>query len=183
MVYAFSHDFSVYDEHLQNHGRRVAEEHCKHFEKGLKTQGETNMRYQGYCDTCGYSEDSCQPKMNYLYPLVLNNFTDEAILSVVEKTNCTVLENEEDCTWYLALCGGGMDLSQDIAYAYHLLETWIPYDLCISVCTQPELSIRGKDWDALRSAVIKSLTNHKGHLLWSLEKWQHAQRTPREAIR
>ncbi len=47
--------------------------------------------------------------------------------------------------YFLALTGGGMDLSQDIALAYIIAQGWIPTALAYEVSTQPELSVSGDD--------------------------------------
>jgi hypothetical protein len=173
MSFSIYHDWSEYKESMINHGRNVIEEACTHYATPRqKKEGDTNMRYQNYCDKCGYSEDSGYPMMNFKYPLELDSFDDEKILEVLKRTNCTVIEDEDTGEWFLSLTGGGMDLSQDIALAYHILEKWIPFDLCVSVCTQPGLSIGGKDWGVLKAAMQESLERMKGQAERALERWQ-----------
>ncbi len=175
MAYAISIDWM---EELKNpdiwvnHGRNVAEDSCKHKTQDKGKSKETNMRYAGYCEKCGFSEDSCYPMMNFAYPLECDNFDEDKIKEVIDRTCCTVMENSETGKWFLALCGGGMDLSQDIALAYHLLETWIPYDLAITVCTQKDLSVGGKDWEILKKAMQESLKSYKGSVEYKLKEWE-----------
>jgi hypothetical protein len=92
--------------------------------------------------------DDWQPMMNYAYPLACDPTRNgnEAIIKVCRETCLTVMYRDSDETYYLALCGGGMDLSQSIAYAYLILESWIPLALLRAVCKQPELSVHGKNW-------------------------------------
>jgi hypothetical protein len=85
------------------------------------------------------------PMMNYAYPLETEP-SDEKVVEICQNTNLTVVKDNEDDTYYLALTGGGMDLSQDIALAYIIAETWLPLDLLRDVCTQPNLSVHGKNW-------------------------------------
>ena len=85
------------------------------------------------------------PMMNYAYPLQTTPSEDK-IIEICRTTNLTVVKDNEDDTYYLALTGGGMDLSQDIALAYIIAETWLPLDLLRNVCTQPNLSVHGKNW-------------------------------------
>ena len=159
-------------ENWTNHGRSLQEENCNH-----KTQDkedcedkenkecdccETNLRYSGYCEECGVCEDDCQPMMNYGY-LLETVPSEEAILKVCEETNCTVMYNEEEDAYYLALCGGGMDLSQDIALAYNIIERWVPYDLALSVCTQPDFSQYGSKFRKVMRACRESIKNRIGH--------------------
>ena len=93
------------------------------------------------------------------------------MLEVIKRTNCTVIENQETGEWFLTLCGGGMDLSQDIALAYHILENGIPYELCQSVYMQERLSICESDWEVLRKAMVKSLKLYEGRVKEKIEKW------------
>lgn len=171
MAYAISVDWQ---EELKNsdkwinHGRNIAEDSCKHKTQNSK---ETNMRYSGWCDECGFGEDSCVPMMNFAYPLECENFHKDKIKEVIKRTNCTVMENGETGRWFLTLCGGGMDLSQDIALAYHILETWIPFDLCMNVCTQKDLSVGGKNWEILKKAMQKSLKSYQGSVEYKLKEW------------
>ncbi len=143
-----------------NVGDRVARENCTH--KNKESPQHTNIDYQDWCEDCDISEDSNEPMMNYVYPLEIKP-TDEAILKVIKETNCTVMYNNDDDTHYLTLCGGGMDLSQDIALAYFYCETWIPFDLALNVSTQVGLSISKEQYKLMARAVVDSLKNMIGH--------------------
>jgi hypothetical protein len=149
-------------EKWENHGRSIAEENCKH--KDQDNGNETNMRYSGYCDKCGFGEDSCQPMMNYAYPLRYLPDEDK-ILKIVKDTCLTVMENTETEEYYLALCGGGMDLSQSIALAYLIAENRIPYSLCLEVCTQPCLSVGKKEYFKIMRAVKQELKHNRWECL------------------
>lgn len=85
------------------------------------------------------------PMMNYAYPLN-GRPNDEQILDIVENTACTVVERESDGEFYLALTGGGMDLSQSIALAYLKAGEPIPLELCREVSTQVGLSISKEEY-------------------------------------
>lgn len=125
-----------------NHGRNALESACKHKDQ---CGDDTNIRYSRYCERCGVGEDDAEPMMNYAYPL--HSLPDEdKILKVVKETCLTVMENEDTGNCFLVLCGGGMDLSQDIAYAYLLVEGRVPYELAINVCTQPDISQGGIEY-------------------------------------
>jgi len=147
-------------EKWENLGRQAIEEACHHKAEG--NPNETAMRYSGYCDKCGHSEDSAEPMMNYGYPLETKPDQDK-IIKVVNRTNCTVMCNTETDKHFIVLTGGGMDLSQDIALAYVILEKWIPFDLAIQVCTQPHLSVGSKDFRKMMRTVIESINNDIGH--------------------
>lgn len=158
----------------ENHGRRIVEENCHH-----KTQDndrdsnarETNVRYSGYCDECDISEDSCQPMMNYAYPLETTP-DDDKILEAVKQTNCTVMGNTQTGEYFLALCGGGMDLSQDIALAYVILERWIPTDLILQVNKQRAFSISEKNYRTLKKAIIEQLKIDSEKFLECKKEWR-----------
>ena len=166
MAYAIFQDMQEVNESPDkwiNHGRRVLEEKCAHKE---------GVNYSGYCEKCDISEDSAIPIMNYLYPLELDNFEDNKILRVVKETNCTILENENSGEWFLALCGGGMDLSQDIAFAFQILENWLPQDLLRNVCTQPCLSLGSKNYKALAKGIIKQLKMEADNNKEKAKEWK-----------
>jgi len=159
-MFSISVDWSnYYESGWENVGRSIARENCTHFDDDGSCN---NMDYSGYCEKCGFYEDSCEPMMSFAYPLETEPEND-AILEVCQKTNCTVMYNTEEDRHYLALCGGGMDLSQDIAFAYLICEKWIPFDLATQVCTQPDLSISGKNFRKVMRAVRSSLKNHTYH--------------------
>lgn len=111
------------------------------------------------------------PIYNYIYPL---EFTpkDEDILKVTLKTNCTVLLNTENNIYYLSLTGCGMDLSQDIALSYILLNERIPMDLINSVSTQKDSSVNGEDWKILRSSVISQTKQNIDNAKRKLKEWE-----------
>jgi len=101
--------------------------------------------------------DAFMPMMNYAYPLYTEP-SEEKIIKVCRETNLTVVYNNDDETYYLALTGGGMDLSQDIARAYQIIENWLPVSLLTNVCTQPELSVHGQDWLDMATQIKKQIT-------------------------
>jgi hypothetical protein len=162
--YSRSVDWEKGYEIWENLGRQALEDACKHKTQDKSSKyKETNMRYSGYCEECGTHEDSARPMMNYAYPLYCSfNLDDDLqkILKVVHETNCTVMYNSDEDAYYLALCGGGMDLSQDIAFAYFIMERWIPYALLMNVCTQPELSISGSNWKKLAREMRSQLLHY-----------------------
>lgn len=166
MGFSINVDWSSMSDDWDNKGRSLIEENCKH---KAEDSNETNMRYSGYCEKCGHSEDSCQPMMNFAYPLETKP-DDEKIIKVCEQTNCTVMYNNEEDIYYLALCGGGMDLSQDIALAYNILEKWIPFELALQVITQIDFSQSGKRYRQTMRACRDSLKNNVGHARTQIAK-------------
>ena len=131
------------------------------------------MRYSDWCAECGHSEEAGVLMMNAICPLKLEP-NKEAIKKVVNETNCTVMENTETDEYFLVLTGGGMNLSQDIAYAYFLLEKWIPFELCLEVCSQKGLSVGGKEFDVMAQAVIESLQNSVGYANRRIKEFKKA---------
>lgn len=85
------------------------------------------------------------PMMLYAYPL-RGEPSDEAIVKICIETNCTVVMKKDTEEYYLALTGGGMNLSQDIALAYILAENRIPPALASGVSTHHGLSQCGENW-------------------------------------
>jgi len=103
--------------------------------------------------------ESYEPIYNYIYPLETNP-SEEDILEVSLKTNCCVMYNNEEDKYYLSLIGCGMDMSQDIALSYVILERWIPTDLIRSISTQKGLTQGGEDFERLRKAIIEQSEHH-----------------------
>jgi len=146
-----------------NIGRNMLEQKCKH-KKGVA--------YSGYCEKCDISEDSASPMMNYAYPLETTP-DDDKVLQVVEETNCTVMYNNDTDEYFIVLCGGGMDLSQDIALAYVILERWIPESLIVEVCNQKNFSVSGKNFEILQKAIIEQAENYQGRFKDLADKWKN----------
>lgn len=165
-------EFRQHPDRWLNHGRWVAENNCKH-----KTQDngshednrETNMRSSGYCEECGFSEDDCQPMMNYSYPLRYLPDEDK-ILQIAKKTCLTVMENQDTGEYFLVLCGSGMDLSQSIAHAYLLAGYRIPDELVFEVCTQPCLSVERNEYVQIMKACKRELADIRRRALRRVEQ-------------
>lgn len=85
--------------------------------------------------------DRGYPMMNYAYPLDYFNGDETIIKRIVRETNCTVVYNTQEDTYYLALTGGGMDLSQDIAKAYMIAQGYIEWDMLHDVSINGPLSV------------------------------------------
>lgn len=168
-------EYKNYPDRWLNHGRRVAVDNCTH-----KTQDsdsmerkETNMQYSGWCDECGFYEDSCEPMMNYGYPLY-GLPDDDRILLIVQRTCLTVMEKYDTGEYFLVLCGGGMDLSQSIAHAYLLSGQRIPDELVFEVCTQPCLSIGKTEYVETMQACIEELENIRQRTFWRVKSIKNA---------
>ena len=172
MGFSINVDWSnYYDNDWENEGRRVLENSCTHnTQEGCGDN--TNIQYSGWCDECGISEGDCEPMMNYAYPLKTTP-SEEDILKVVKNTCLTVME--KDGEYYLALCGGGMDLSQQIALAYVMIENWMPIDLLTEVSKQKGLSVGGEDWKMLRTAIINQLKIDSDNMERRLKEWKETE--------
>ena len=144
----------------ENHGRNVLRSSCNH----------KQLEEEDWCEKCGISEDSCEPMMNYAYPL--ETIPDEdKILKVVQNTCLTIMENNETGEYFLVLCGGGMDLSQSIALAYIYAETWMPNDLISSVCTQPCLSVSKSEYNILSKQIVRQLKMESARFKHKSKEW------------
>lgn len=170
MVYSISVDWlDYYNNGWENEGRRVLEASCNH---ETQNKGDNNISYSGYCEECDISEDDAEPMMNYAYPLETSP-SDEDILKVVKNTCLTIME--KDGEYFLALCGGGMDLSQQIGLAYILIENWIPEDLISEISKQKGLSVDGESWKLLRSKIIEQLKIYRDNKQRDLERWEETE--------
>jgi len=177
---------NYYDKGWENIGRQTMEGHFTENPKeyadwygmDLKEVKE-KIKIDGGVELEG---DDFEPMMNYAYPLEVEP-DSEAIAKVCSNTNCTVMYNTEEDTYYLALTGGGMDLSQDIALAYIYTDKWIPVDLIQSVCTQPALSVSMEKWKLLKKEIIKQIGNTKGHLDFKMKEWEDAEKRQEKRIK
>jgi len=77
-----------------------------------------------------------QPMMNYLYPLEefeihKKRFTDRELKKALDDAGAvTLIQRNDDGEYYLALSGGGMDLSWDICAGYVNLGYLPPFTFC-----------------------------------------------------
>ena len=118
--------------------------------------------------------DAFYPMMNYAYEL-RSEPSEEKIKEIHEKTNLTVVKDSEEEIFYLALTGGGMDLSQDIALAYIIAEGWLPVSLLRNVSTQKGLSISTSDFEKiLKPKMIKQLEMECVSFKDKLKEWEEA---------
>ncbi len=171
--YSINIDWQNEREDWINHGSSLIREKeeerlnkCKHGNKE-----------NGYCNECDcYPDDresDNEPMMNYAYPLY-GKPTDEQILKICEETNLTVMEKtysddregNGDC--FLALTGGGMDLSQDVGLAYIYADERIPPGLAFEICTQYGLSVSGERWFKVmrecKLVLSQEIDNAKRHI-------------------
>lgn len=80
--------------------------------------------------------ENYQPMMNYLWPLEefeyhLKKFDDKSLKKALDDAGSTTLiQREDNGEYYLALAGGGMDLSWDIAAGYVNLGYLPPFKIC-----------------------------------------------------
>ena len=110
----------------------------------------------------GLEDDDYIPIYNYAYPLGLSSLDENKIIRICSETNCTIVYNEEEDTLYLALCGCGMDMSQDIALAYMITYAWgneeygrIPDHMIFDVYKSIPLSVGKKQFKHIQKALIK----------------------------
>ena len=158
----------------ENLGRMYLEGKCKHKE---------GVSYSGYCEKCDISEDTGIPIYNYLYPLQYNDYSEGLILKVVRETNLTVVQDTDTNDMFLSLCGCGMDLSQDIAKAYLILNNdyynKIPIDILKGMSLQSELSISLKDFIKVTRIAKKEIKNEIKKLHFLLKCYKDSNKLAR----
>lgn len=122
----------------------------------------------------GISEDDGYPIYNYAYPLFSDSIENKLILRVCEETNCTIVCDTKDDSYYLALTGCGMDLSQDIALAYMIVDGCIDWDFLESVYISGPLSVSKSNYIKILKELERqfdvSIHNHKSRLNQVKEK-------------
>lgn len=111
------------------------------------------------------------PMMLYAYPLEIDP-SEEEIIEVCERTACTVVQDNNTGEYFLALCGGGMDLSQDIALAFNIAQKWLPTSLLSSVCKQYGLTKGGKNFKQIKDIIIEQSEMEGNRLLALAKEWK-----------
>ena len=100
------------------------------------------------------ADEYTHPIYNYVHVLETEP-TNEDVLKVVLNTNCTIIYDNEEEKYYIALTGCGMDMSQDIGLAFLWLEKWIPEDFINRISKQKGLTQSGKKFEELKKAIIE----------------------------
>lgn len=175
--YSINVDWSTEWERWENVGQRVMREFYENNPKEAERDGH-DLDDDGQVKYLNEVLDDWQPMMNYAYPLVCDPTSrdsgNDRIIKVCRETCLTVMYNEDEDTYYLALCGGGMDLSQSIAHAYQILESWIPISLLCDVSKQPELSVHGEAWLEMAQQIQKQLELDISQLQQASKDWQNS---------
>jgi len=112
-----------------------------------------------------------EPIYNFIYPLETTP-NEEDILKVALNTNCCIMYSNEDNQYYLSLTSCGMDLSQDIALSYVIIENWIPEDLLFDVSSQEGLSISKENYKILKKGIEENIKHLDSNLKRLKEKWK-----------
>lgn len=170
--YAIYVDWSVYDEKWEMVGRNRMYDLIT--TEGSKQNKEAREQYDEGLDIEVIADEVADqeiPMMNYAYPLQIEP-SDEKIVEVCERTACTVVYNNDTDEYFLALCGGGMDLSQDIALAYIIAQTWLPLSLISQVSSQKGLSKSGETFEEIRKAIIDQTKMEISRLEETIKKWE-----------
>lgn len=116
----------------------------------------------------GLESDDHIPIYNYAYPLALSSLDEEKIMRICDGTNCTVVCNTEEDSLYLALCGCGMDMSQDIALAYMIAYSCdneeygrIPDHMLFDVIKEGAFSVSKEQFKHIQKALIEGFERLK----------------------
>ena len=118
------------------------------------------------------SLDIYRPIYNYIHLLETTNFDDALILEVALNTNCCVLYDTQEEKNYIALNGCGMDMSQDIGYAYLKLERWIPEDFIGRISKQKGLTLSKQNFEELQRAIIEQARSYEKRFKQLKDEWK-----------
>ena len=187
MVNAISFDWSKnYDEN----GESIYDltcpntEHHNQYGSGWETEyeatedqnGDECKPYQG-CECCEDDSGYLSPMMNYLYPLDFEGYMEgdegeKRRIKIASETNCVCVENNESGEWFLALTGGGMDLSFSIAYAYYLAQKWLPLDLLQELkAGWCKTSLSSENFEELKKIILEQLPTEKSRFEEKIQEW------------
>ena len=116
----------------------------------------------------GLEGDDYIPIYNFAYPLGLSSLDENKTIRICTETNCTVIYNEDEDTLYLALCGCGMNLSQDIALAYMIAYSYgeeeygrIPEHMLFDVYKSGALSVSQEKLERIREKLAEGFESLK----------------------
>lgn len=125
------------------------------------------------------------PMMNYRFPLPGfddKNLSDEAIKKAFKNINITLIEDLKTNEKYLALTGGGMDLSWDIVKGYTNLGFAPPAHFCRDLPGMAGMRLTKENKEAIL-ACRKSLTAQSAWNQRGLERLDEQERTMKENMR
>ena len=97
------------------------------------TAGDGDARIDEWREACRDQYECCDggfPMMNYRYPVKLRDETNQMAFDSLDGLPLTLIEDLESGDFYLALTGGGMDLSAEICKAYIALGQRPPAHFC-----------------------------------------------------
>lgn len=101
---------------------------------GMESDSEDEQEWQSTVRDCMLESENYAPMMNCIYPLPDLRHSEQEAQALIEDTNCVIVLIRKDerypDTPYMALSGGGMDLSWDICRAYMLLGYLPPVHFC-----------------------------------------------------
>lgn len=173
--YSVDVDWEAEYDKWQNVGQEVMREFYEEHPKAAAKDG--HELQDGEVKYLDEVLDEFTPMMMYAYPLTIDPTFDsgkEKIIKVCRNLPLTVMHKEDDDTYYLALTGGGMNLSQSIARAYQILQTWIPVALLAEISKQPNLSVYGKEWIRMARQIRKQIKMEIHRLQRDNKEWAGA---------
>ena len=120
-------------------------------------------------DAHDYFAESIQPMMNIVYPLpgILPSVQD---LLVISNLPVVVVSFSHIGGAFLALTGGGMDLSPQIAEAYIRLGFLPPVHLAYSICDWGREYVSETAWEATKESLSSAIAYYTGTLKIMEEK-------------
>ncbi|NIQ17031.1 MAG: hypothetical protein GTO02_22395 [Candidatus Dadabacteria bacterium] len=145
-----------------------------HEENGYGWENLKNKKNFDGCPCCEDDSGYLQPMMNYVYPLDYTGMVDnDKCIEIASETNCILIEEKNTGDWVIALTGGGMDLSFDIARAFMIAQKWLPKDLIDDLrpdwCKQ---NMPAKEYAKLRRIVVQQLDNEIRNFTNQKKKWR-----------
>lgn len=145
-----------------------------HEKNGYGWENKLDKKNFDGCPCCEDDNGYVSPMMNYVYPLDYSGMvTQEKQIEIATETNCILIEETNTGDWFLALTGGGMDLSFSIAHAYMIAQKWLPKDLIEDLkpdwCKQ---NLPEKVYKKLRIICVQQLENESRRFLDQKKKWR-----------
>ncbi|MDD5697825.1 MAG: hypothetical protein PHH77_04335 [Victivallaceae bacterium] len=134
---------------IMYHRESLRLERCPHGNRNL-----------GCCQECECFPDERRsanmPMMNFAYPLEFEP-SEDIIYRVCNETNCTVVRQLSSDIYFLALTGGGMDLSQDVALAYIIADGCIEWDMLENIYISGAFSVSEENYQLILRELKRQL--------------------------
>lgn len=166
-------DWMLYFEDWEHYSRDVLKAEKEQFIEDSNYDADDYQSLDEIDDLFTEIEERTEPTMNYAWT-VNRDVSHEQAYKIAMETNCVVMlrTNEDgDNEFYIALTGAGMDFSQDIAAAFHIIQGYVPFNLFMEMSKQPGLTIPEESLAVIVEDTIEEFHNYTEKMNMHIEWW------------